>query len=288
MKTIVSSTMLFFVLIFTAQAQFLPVNLSGHVTDVTTGAPVPNHAVNAEVMSGGMVQYYFYYTNANGYYGDSIPTFGQGTLNVSTIDCNGDEQSYSGTFSPANNNFVFDFSICTDSIGLGCQAFYTYQLLENGLVAFYDQSTGNPVTGSPDHWLWEFGDSTTSNEQSPIHAYNAFGPFNVCLTIWDDEGLCQDTWCDMVYLEGSGNDCENWFTYQTNNNVDYAFMGQSAPVPADFYFWDFGDSSTAFGQNVTHTFNTGGIRFSLLPSQPSQWILQPTTVAQRFRARRYG
>jgi PKD repeat protein len=260
MKTIISSAIVFFSIIFTAGAQNSFLSLSGQVTDIATGAPIQNHIVNAEVMGGGMVQYYDYYTNAQGYYGDSILTFfGVGTINVSTVDCNGEVQSYSGTFSPNNVYFVFDFSICTDSSGSGCQAKFAYFEMENGLVAFYDQSTGSPATGYPDHWQWEFGDGQTSYEQNPVHAYNGFGPYNVCLTVWDDEGFCQDTYCELVYLNGTGGDCLNWFTYETFNYLDYAFMGQSVPFPADYYYWDFGDGSYGTGQDVLHSYgpNTG-------------------------------
>jgi PKD repeat protein len=253
MKTIVSSVLLFFAVVFTASSQNMILSLSGNVTDVSTGAPVPYHAVNAEVMSGGLILTYEYLTTTYGFYGDSIPIFGQGTINVWTLDCNGEVHSQSGTFSPNNTYFVFDFSICTDSTSFGCQAFYGYELLGNGLVAFFDQSTGNPSGGMPDHWLWEFGDGTSSSEQNPVHAYNGFGNYTICLTIWDDEGLCQDVYCDVIYIGGSGGDCQNWFTYQASNTFDFTFFGESAP-PANQYFWDFGDGQTGFGQIATHTY----------------------------------
>jgi PKD repeat protein len=270
MKTIFSTAIVLFLIIFMVGAQTSFITLTGNVTDIATGAPIPNHAVNAEVMSGGMVQNFTYLTTTYGYYGDSISVFGDGTLNVSTFDCNGELHSYSGTFGPNNYSFVFDFDICGDSIPSGCQAWFGYEIMSNGVVAFFDQSTGNPATGNPDHWLWDFGDSTTSSEQNPIHAYNGFGNFNVCLTIWDDEGFCQDTYCDMVYINGSGGDCQNWFTYQASNNFDFSFMGQSSP-PASQYFWSFGDGESGYGQNVTHTY--GG--------NPGQtYLVTLTTLAQ--------
>ena len=76
---------------------------------------------------------------------------------------------------------------------------------------------------------------------------------HVCLTIWDDEGFCQDTHCESVYIGGSGGDCQNWFTYQASNTFDFTFMGESAPA-ANQYFWNFGDGQTGFGQVATHTY----------------------------------
>ena len=253
MKTFISTAIVLFSIISMAGAQNTFIGLSGNVTDITTGAPIPNHVVNAEVMSGGMVLNFTYLTTSYGFYGDSIMVFGGGTLNVSTLDCNGEIHSYSGTFGPDYTSFVFDFAICADSIPSGCQSWFGYELMENGLVAFFDQSSGNPATGNPDYWLWDFGDGTTSSEQNPIHAYNSFGNFTVCLTIWDDEGFCQDVHCDMIHIGGSGGDCQNWFTYQALNNFDFAFMGESSP-PASQYFWNFGDGETGNGQNVTHSY----------------------------------
>ena len=252
MKTIVSSFLLFFAIAFSVSGQFLYLGLSGQVFDEATGAPIPNHVVNANVMSGGMVLSYTYLTSSNGYYGDSIPILGSGTIDVSTVDCNGELHSQSGTFSPNGSYFIFDFYICADSSSTGCQAFFGYELMENQTVAFIDQSTSNPAGGSPDYWLWEFGDGNSSSEQNPVHSYNAFGSFPVCLTIWDEEGLCQSTWCDVVTIDSSGNDCENWFTYATVNFIDFTFNGQSAPFPADYYFWDFGDGNCIWTGSNTY------------------------------------
>ncbi|HPG38752.1 MAG TPA: PKD domain-containing protein [bacterium] len=47
-------------------------------------------------------------------------------------------------------------------------------------VNFTDLSTGSPTT-----WKWNFGDSTTSEVQSPSHIYNKPGIFNVTLQISD-------------------------------------------------------------------------------------------------------
>ena len=51
-------------------------------------------------MSGGIVQNYEYLTTAYGFYGDTIPIYGDGTINVSTLDCNGEIHSQSGYIQP--------------------------------------------------------------------------------------------------------------------------------------------------------------------------------------------
>jgi len=45
-------------------------------------------------------------------------------------------------------------------------------------VQFTDLSTGSPNT-----WLWEFGDGTTSSEKNPVHTYTQPGYYTVQLTV---------------------------------------------------------------------------------------------------------
>ncbi|MES2155010.1 MAG: thrombospondin type 3 repeat-containing protein [bacterium] len=44
-------------------------------------------------------------------------------------------------------------------------------------------------TGAINSWAWEFGDGTTSDEQSPTHTYPGAGDYSVTLTITDDNGF---------------------------------------------------------------------------------------------------
>jgi len=53
-------------------------------------------------------------------------------------------------------------------------------------VRFIDESKDED--GQVVGWLWEFGDGTTSNIQTPSHRYRAVGSFTVKLTVTDDKG----------------------------------------------------------------------------------------------------
>lgn len=43
-------------------------------------------------------------------------------------------------------------------------------------------------SGSPDSWLWMFGDGGTSSAQDPTHVYNTPGSYNVSLSVSNDSG----------------------------------------------------------------------------------------------------
>lgn len=58
-------------------------------------------------------------------------------------------------------------------------------------VMFTDLSDFGPVAGTPRSWLWDFGDGTTSTDQSPTHVFPATGTFNIRLTV--SNGNCEST-----------------------------------------------------------------------------------------------
>lgn len=250
MKKLFYFTLFLAIIASTSFGQNTLLNLSGQVLDVATGVPIPDHIVMAEIASGGMVQTYTFSTNNNGFYGDSIPAFSQGDISVWTADCLGEIHMFSENFYPGNYNLVFDFYICNDSIPGDCEAYYTYEFAPSGnlTVLFTDQSTGNPT-----NWLWDFGDGSTSTEQNPIHYYNGYSLFTVCLTIWDDDSTCYDNYCEDIII-GTFPDCENWIWYEQFGNTTFEFHGEAFPE-TDLYYWDFGDSVTASGQVAEHTYD---------------------------------
>lgn len=63
----------------------------------------------------------------------------------------------------------------------------------NGYVQFTDASTN-----APDSWLWDFGDSGSSTEQSPLHLYTEPGIYSVSLTVTSPDGT--DTQTNIDYI----------------------------------------------------------------------------------------
>jgi len=54
-------------------------------------------------------------------------------------------------------------------------------------------------------YTWDFGDGITGSGRTPIHQYQSFGTYIVCLTITDTLFNCTSTYCDTVGMDTLGN-----------------------------------------------------------------------------------
>ena len=101
-------------------------------------------------------------------------------------------------------------------------------------------------------WLWEFGDSTFSNEQNPSHEYDAADTFDVTLTVFHNGCFSTLTYEDYIItiLPVGGfslvRDCDDPYFVQFNDGSQ----------GADSVFWDFGilgdlDTSTLFSPSFS-------------------------------------
>jgi len=115
-------------------------------------------------------------------------------------------------------------------------------------VYFLDNST-NAVT-----WLWDFGDSTTSTLQNPIHYYSSTGLYYVCLIITDGIS-CTDTICDSVWVSSCTADYTYVPTLQANT---IKFLGMPYLYHQTNWHWDFGDGDTSNIRLPIHTYSTAG------------------------------
>jgi len=144
-----------------------------------------------------------------------------------------------------------------------CQAYFDAYTDSTDFMTWYfiDLSFTEPGT-IPAQWLWDFGDGTSSGEQNPVHTYTETGTYTVCLTITDNSGTCQDTFCKDLDVTGYPPvNCENYFMYITNDNLTFTFTGFVNSPDECVYLWNFGDNTTGSGQNVTHTFQQTGVSY---------------------------
>ena len=114
------------------------------------------------------------------------------------------------------------------------------------IADFTDASTNIPTT-----WLWDFGDGTTSTQQSPPHIYAAEGTYTVCLTITNPCG--SDSTCFPVTISCPP-PTAGWT--ETSNGLGATFTNQSSNTTQ--YLWDFGDGSFSSQTNPLHYYPSPG------------------------------
>ncbi|MCH8903741.1 MAG: PKD domain-containing protein [Bacteroidetes bacterium] len=95
-------------------------------------------------------------------------------------------------------------------------------------------------------WMWDFGDSITSNMQSPVHVYSGSGNYDVCLIVTNNCG--KDTLCKTITIctPPTAN-----FGYITSGRK-VTFSNLTSDI--DSLSWDFGDGNTDTSQNPVHTY----------------------------------
>lgn len=110
-------------------------------------------------------------------------------------------------------------------------------------------------------WAWDFGDGTTSIQQSPTHTYAADGVYTVTLTITDQNG-CISTTSKPNYINLSHPVAD--FTFDNaivcpNLPIGVTFTDAStADTTISTWLWDFGDGTTSNLQNPSHSYSTSG------------------------------
>jgi PKD repeat protein len=228
------------------------INISGRVLNDANGQPIQNHPVI--VVADDSLYISTYYTNQNGYFMDSL--FFTGTiinsLTFTAYDCIG--IPHDTTVYSLDQTIFVQFFICHDTIPPGCQADFIYfqEGQEPYAIRFEDLSTGEY-----DQWFWDFGDSTYSQEQNPVHTYNSAGTYLVCLTISSSTGPCNSLLCQSVAVINE--ECKADFDYEVNpiNPMEINFFNLSTGYYTEL-LWDFGDGNFSSEENPAHIYAEAG------------------------------
>ncbi len=249
------------------------VEVSGHITDIITGDGIANQMVLISLSDGGNTFDYELFTNTSGFYeSDLLIGFSQGLINATTIDCLGNPHTQDSIYNPGNLSFIFDFSICSDTlINNECENWFTFETTYNFDFTFFGASFP-----PADEYFWNFGDGNTGYGQQVSHSYDSIFEEFVLVTLetYTTNPAVGDS-CFAISMQeiwvgpDTIAECENFFWFETNDNITFNFNGESIPLPADYWMWDFGDGSTAEGQNVTHTFN---------PNVTDQFLVELYTI----------
>ena len=123
-------------------------------------------------------------------------------------------------------------------------------------------STGNIVA-----WDWSFGDGATSTQQNPSHTYaytnNAFDVHLTTTTRWGESNTTNRPAYIVTGTVAEGDYTVDFTATPTNGTspLTVTFTGTVSPAETDItsWQWTFGDAGNepqAFGQTVSHTYNT--------------------------------
>ena len=199
-----------------------------------------------------------------------------------------------GTISNANNpthQFTTNgyVSVCLstyDSLS-NCQNSFCDSVLVSGAsaatcnVSIGYQVNGSSVSFSPVQatsnivaYNWWFGNGTTSTQSNPFYTYPNAGTYTVSLVAQFANG-CVDTVNTTVTIANTST-CNAQFTYTQSGGGNVNFINQSTPVgnsstPWISYYWSYGDGSTYWGGNNSHTYTSNGTY------QACVWVIDSST-----------
>jgi PKD repeat protein len=144
---------------------------------------------------------------------------------------------------PANIPPVAAFTTsCTD---LGC--------------SFADGSSDKD--GNVSSWSWSFGDGSTSSSQNPSHTFAAAGPYNVQLTVTDNQGATGTvTHSVTVTAPPPGNKPPVAAFTVSCTDLDCSFTDGSTDDDGTVVSrsWDFGDGQSSTAKDPTHQYAGAG------------------------------
>lgn len=255
--------------------------LYGYVKGLTNNTGIPNHQViiHSQIdtaTSTGMNYYSSVFTANNGFFVDSvtIPTGQNIKFNISTLDCNNNlvvDSFYS--LNPTQINL----QIC-DSGLISCKADYlTYADTANHKKVYFV----NMTIPSNAYSLWNFGDGDSTDTKNPIHTYTNDGSYVVTLSIWDTINPCFSQKIDTINVSPVLY-CTNTFTY-SSTFLTATFSGTVNNSLPTVYKWDFGDFSTATGQNPTHIYAHAGIFKVILQTISVNPLSMDTCISTTFK-----
>lgn len=175
-------------------------------------------------------------------------------------------------YNPSGSNITRDVQlIALNAFGCG-DTFTRAVLVKPEITADFDQLITDNCTSvdvqfrnlstGGNQYFWDFGDTTTSNQQNPLHTYVNNGQFKntytITFTVTNPQG-CSDTKVEEIEIKPAA-----VFTFEgvpeaSCTPTEVTFQAQSGAVE---YEWDFGDGTTATGQVAKKKFvnNTQNVR----------------------------
>lgn len=127
-------------------------------------------------------------------------------------------------------------STCHSVVIDSCYGDFTYTI--NGLTVSFSGTSSMPTANTV--YVWNFGDSSTGNGQTPTHTFAQSGTYTVCFAYYDLSNGCADSVC-MPVTVGNCVNVNASFAYYVNG-MSVTVNNTSTGTYAGAY-WNFGDNS---------------------------------------------
>jgi uncharacterized protein (TIGR02145 family) len=119
-------------------------------------------------------------------------------------------------------------------------------------VDFSDESGNNPTS-----WLWDFGDGSTSTDQSPTHTYTTMGLYDVSLTVSNEHGSHTLTEEEFIAVHGGDEsvliDARDEQSYELTPIGDQVWFAQNLNYEMTDSWWydNLPENGYAYGRLYT-------------------------------------
>jgi PKD repeat protein len=163
-----------------------------------------------------------------------------------------------------------DSVLVSGASGATCNVSIGAQSNGGSSMYFYPSQATSNITS----YSWWFGDGGTSTLSNPTHTYANAGTYTVSLVAVFANG-CVDTVYTTVTIANTPT-CNAQFAYTYGSGGLVYFVNQSTPVgnsstPWISYYWSYGDGSTYWGGNNSHTYTSNGTY------QACVWVIDSST-----------
>jgi PKD repeat protein len=134
---------------------------------------------------------------------------------------------------------------------------------QTGQPLSFSGSGSSDPDGTIASYAWDFGDSTSGSGADVTHSYAAPGSYQVTLTVTDNDGA-SDQATQTVQISAPANQPPTAAIGgpsqgQTGETLSFSGSGSSdADGTIASYAWDFGDSTSGSGADVTHSYAAAG------------------------------
>ncbi len=170
-------------------------------------------------------------------------------------------------------NGTFD-SVCSTTDSAGMTATFAQPIQVNlslDLRETKSSSTASPQTllgfaatptngsGNYTNYTWTFGDRTGASGASTAHAYSAPGNFTVEVRVTDSNGVTvsRSTWVDVTWIVAT--DVTGPTSQVQGSVADFSASATGGAGGPYNFTWTFGDGTTTFGAQATHTYGGAGV-----------------------------